>query len=111
MQTSGQKFRSQRTYADHVMRAEKDALEKKLAEQQSIVANFFNIYGKDVSECGLEELTKREALARQQGFEEGKQAGRDEVLNKQRVWCEVHGYGCGCNESTCIPRPNKPTKE
>ena len=61
--------------------------------------------------CCAEELTKSEAAARQQGFEEGKQAGRDEVLNKQRVWCEVHGYGCGCNESTCSPRPNKPTKE
>jgi hypothetical protein len=76
---------------------------KKLAEQQAIVANFFKLYGKDVSDCGLDELTKREAAAKQAGFEEGyasrklcsvtveesliaceaaKQAGRDDVMKE-----------------------------
>ena len=72
------------------LQAEKEALEKKLAEQQitmKAVASWLK--GGCESEALLlsenfpaEELTKREVAARQQGFEEGKQAGRDEVLKE-----------------------------
>jgi len=65
--------------------AEKEALEKKLAEQQAIILKLLPQYGdvgtKDVEVAALrkayeqpEELTNLLAAARQQGFEEGKQA-------------------------------------
>ena len=58
------------------------------------------------------ELTKREAAARQQGFEEGKQAGRDEVLTElsespPMMLSEIYAYNNGV-----IRRPLPPvTKE
>ena len=84
--------------------------------------------------CCAEELTKREAAARQQGFEEGKQAGRDEVLTKlSEQEPEAHMYpsdlekfsqsetfatafsvAVGNPDENSIPmirQPNKPDKE
>ena len=88
------------------LRAEKEALEKKLAEQQAIMQRLretasetksllvasmhekrsYEEYEAEINAIndvllvadGTEELTKREAAAHQQGFEDGKQAGRDE---------------------------------
>jgi flagellar biosynthesis/type III secretory pathway protein FliH len=81
-----------------------------------------------------EELTKLLAAARQQGFEEGKQAGRDEVLTKlSEQEPEAHMYpsdlekfsqsetfatafsvAVGNPDENSIPmirQPNKPDKE
>ena len=134
-----------------ILQAEKEALEKKLAEQQTVTRmaidaqryrflrdennwgedsapNSWEILGESngsefdaivdakVAENGIVfgidqclELTKREAAARQQGFEEGKQtvlgseylrdlltaskqAGRDEVLKGAKLIHTVTGY-------------------
>ena len=95
-----------------------EALEKKLAEQHSIMKTMLDIVAAagaptiankmmDLNEkCGAKELTKLLTAARQQGFEEGgalsdefinsqylrgKQAGRDELLTEYSALCAV-GY-------------------
>jgi hypothetical protein len=98
--------------------AEKEALEKKLAEQQVCIEEMLDtlrisgapklaIIMSGLNKQGTEELTKREAAARQQGFEEGKrirdelvsdtafkagkQVGRDEVM--EAIYPAWHGAG------------------
>ena len=72
--------------------AEKEALEKKLAAQQAALHKLATLgngesYGNSIGNCiaidamigNSEELTKLLAAERKEGFEEGKQAGRDEL--------------------------------
>ncbi|MFA6063846.1 MAG: hypothetical protein WC736_14760 [Gallionella sp.] len=76
---------------------EKEALEKKLAEQQALIVDLLPNYGDigtrdtDVARLrattGTEELTQLLTAARQQGFDEGKQDGRDESNESKSVPC------------------------
>ena len=82
------------------LQVEKEALEKKLAEQQAVIIHaakcFPTTLGK-YTERDTTELTKLLSAARQQGFEEGKQAGRDalqkELSEQEPVATKYDYYG------------------
>lgn len=66
-------------------------LERKLAEQQAIVANFFSLYGVDVTGRGLDELNALLAKAKEEGRREPVPEGT-RVLSTRDSYCPACGH-------------------